>query len=169
MNQNQPIIVADKNPEKLTLAFGKTLKIIRRASIIAIVAGLIFTICGFNMLDSLKPYSDDLEEIGAMGAFSLGILGILAGILCPLFLKKAVLNGAKSQELRIFEDHIEGKGTYISGTAQTLMSFSETYSKIESVSTTETHISFNMKNGNAIRCVALNAQEMSDYVRNKLN
>lgn len=121
------------------------------------------------MVNSLGPYADDSEELIAVAGIAIGLIAILAGILCPILQKKSVKNGAKTQALRIYDNHIEGKGTLISGTTQTLMSFNETYDKIESISTTETHISFNMKNGNAIRCIALNGEEISNFVRTRLN
>ncbi len=169
MNQNQPIIVADNDPEKLGKAFGKFLRTMKIVSTILIVLGALFAIGGFSMVNSLGPYADDSEKLIAVAGISIGLIAILAGIFCPILQKKSVKNGAKSQELRIYNDHIEGKGTLISGATQTLMGFNETYDKIESISTTETHISFNMKNGNAIRCIALNAEEISHFVRNRLD
>ncbi len=121
------------------------------------------------MVDSLGPYADDSEKLIAVAGISIGFVAVLAGVFCPILQKKTIENGAKSQDLRIYADHIEGKGTLVSGATQTLMAFNETYDKIESVSTTETHVSFNMKNGNSIRCIALNADDISNFVRNKLN
>lgn len=169
MDQNQPIIVADNNPQNLCKAYGKSFRTMRIVAVAAIVLGLIFMVGGFSMLDSLEPYADDSDELIAITGVVLGLLGVLVGIFYLPLYKKILKSGARSQELRIYDNHIEGRGTLISGPTQTLMSFNETYDKIGSISTTETHISFNMKNGNAIRCIALNATEISNFVRSKLN
>lgn len=165
----KPIIVADNDSEKLKKSFGKFLRTMRIVSAILIVLGILFAVGGFSMVDSLGPYADDSEKLIAVAGISIGFVAVLAGVFCPILQKKTIENGAKSQDLRIYADHIEGKGTLVSGATQTLMAFNETYDKIGSVSTTETHVSFNMKNGNSIRCIALNADDISNFVRNKLN
>lgn len=169
MNQNQPILVADNDPEKLCKAFGKFSRTMRIVSAILIVLGSLFAVGGFFMVNSLGPYADDSEILIAVVGISIGLVAVLVGIFYPSLQKKTIKNGAESQELHVYNDHIEGKGTLLSGATQTLMDFHETYDRIESISTTETHISFNMQNGNAIRCIALNAEEIGDFVRSKLN
>ncbi len=71
MNQNQPIIVADNDPEKLGKAFGKFLRTMKIASTILIVLGALFAIGGFSMVNSLGPYADDSEKLIAVAAINL--------------------------------------------------------------------------------------------------
>ena len=143
----------------------KSLKI---ASIVAILCGLFFTIGSFSMLEDLTPYSSDTDELIAILGFALGVLGLLSGLLGPSFLKRTLLRTAQNQQMHVYEDHIEGRATRISGSAQNQVEFYETYDKISSVSTTETYISVNLKDGSAVRCVAINAQDLAAIIRTKL-
>lgn len=172
MNQttikSAPLISANTEPQKFIQSMSKIRKNTRMASIVAIICGLVFIIIGFSMTEDLTPYSSDMDKLAAFFGFGLGVLSLLFGLVAPSFLKKVLLRIAQNQQMYVYEDHIEGRATRISGSTQTQMDFYETYDKINSVSTTETHISINLKDGNAVRCIALNAQELATIIRTKL-
>lgn len=167
-NKNALLISADTDPQKFIQSMRKIRKPLRIASIIGIIGGTIFAIVGFSMIEELTPYSRDIDVLSAFLAFALGVLSVLSGLFAPSLLKKTLARTAQRQKMDVYEDHIEGHATQISGTTQIQINFYETYDKISSVSTTETHISVNMKDGGIVRCVALNAQDIAETIRAKL-
>ncbi len=163
-----PLISAETNPEKFIRAMSKSLKTIRIVSIVAVICGLFFVLAGFAMIEEQTPYSHDEDMIIPLLGFSMGVLSLLIGLFATPFAKANMRKIAQNQELNVYEDHIAGRATRISGSAQMPTDFYETYDKISSISTTETQIIINLKGGNSIRCIALNAQDLAEYIRGKI-
>lgn len=165
----RPILSNDHNPEKTLKAMGKFIRTMTIVSVILVIWGFLFSFLGFSLYGQLGPFAKDSEKFMSIAMISLGIIAILAGIIFPIAVKSIVKSSAKNQEIRIYSDHVEGRAIRISGSTQTLLEFYETFDKIDSVSTTETNVSINLKDGNAIRCIASNAQEIASFLRSRIS
>lgn len=167
-NNTTPLISAETDPKKYISAMRKSLKTIRIFSILSVICGILFILACYPMIEEQAPYSRDQDMIIPILGFALGVLGLLTGLLATPFAKSNMRKIAQNQELSVYGDHIAGRATRISGSTQMPMNFYETYDKISSVSTTQTQIMINLKDGSSIRCIALNAQDVAECIRGEI-
>ncbi len=164
-----PVIVAQVDEKQTRQSLQPATKPVKTASVVLLAIGALLTCCSFPMAGDLGPNAGDAEMLGAIGGLALGILSLIAGAAGLIVSKKLVSNVAVGEELMVYEDHIEGKGLRLSGGAQLKSEFYVAYDRISGVSTTDIGVSIHLKNGDMLRCVATNANEVAQAIRTRLN
>lgn len=141
--------------------------------IIWLVVGIFLAWVGDSDVEELNYFSKDMEVILAYGELGFGFAAIAIGIIFP-FLPKIItkINVKSGQEIRVYEDHIEGKAIRRAGNVQQLLDIYETLDRIGSVSVgvgvAKGTVIFQMKDGSQIHCVAFNADDVAAVIRERL-
>lgn len=164
-----PVIVARVDENQTRQSLQPATKPMKTASVVLLAIGALLTCCSFPMAGDLGPNAGDAEMLGVIGGIALGILSLIAGVAGLFLSKKLISNVAEGEKLLVYGDHIEGKGLRLSGGTQTKSEFYVVYDRISGVSTTDIGISINLKNGDALRCVATNANEVAQAIRARLS
>ncbi len=166
--EKTPVITSEVDRDKVFKSLEKITKPMKIVAMIIIPIGLLITVVGINALNELSPYAGDFESFCTAAMPGIGIIALIAGVLSLFLPKKMVASAVEGEALRVYEDHIEGKSIRVSGAAQGKMEFYEPYDKISGVSITDTGIAVNLKNGDSLRCIAANAQELAQAIRARL-
>lgn len=149
------IIQSDTNPTKAMTGW-------LPFSFAAILIGILVSNVGFSALWDVPSYAHGSEDILPMVIIVFGTFSWISGIAYP-FIARSI---AKKHSLRVFDDHIEGTGMVIAGGTQSIAGFHEKTAMISSAALAgKKLVAIYLTNGNCIRCLAYNAQEIVTATR----
>lgn len=149
------IVQSDTNPTKAMASW-------LPFSVIAILIGVLVSNVGFSSLWDVPSYAPDSEEVLPIVIIVFGTFSWISGIVYP-FIARSI---AKKHSLRVFDDHIEGTGIVIAGGIQSIVGFYEKTAMISGIALAgQKLVAIYLTNGNSIRCLAYNAQEIVTATR----